>query len=205
MTRSTSALIVQKPDGSIESAGGEVLHFSRTRFVEDIVRNGHCFMCGADPATTAFNGEHVIPDWILREFNLHDRRITLPNGQVDSLWTVEGFRGVRRRRSRVQPRGISCRETESNGHVACATTDFKSVASTSSAIPASSLEVLPRRAGDRAYRPEHVALRDMWWTRLCSRAWPTCEVGRPAALGSSCKATLARWGRSFHRWRDERT
>jgi hypothetical protein len=36
-------------------------------------------MCGGSPTKAHFNDEHVIPDWILRRYNLHNRVITLPN------------------------------------------------------------------------------------------------------------------------------
>lgn len=40
-----------------------------------------CFICGAAPAEREFNNEHVIPRWILKEHNLFDASLTLPNGQ----------------------------------------------------------------------------------------------------------------------------
>jgi len=49
------------------------------RFKRDIVEGDCCFICGAAPGTKHFNGEHILPDWILRKFRLHDRKITLPN------------------------------------------------------------------------------------------------------------------------------
>jgi hypothetical protein len=43
------------------------------------VAEGHCcFICGAAPAAVPFNDEHVVPDWVLRRFRLHDKRIVLP-------------------------------------------------------------------------------------------------------------------------------
>ncbi len=39
-----------------------------------------CFICGAQPGSKVFNDEHVIPEWVLRKFNLFNRTITLPNG-----------------------------------------------------------------------------------------------------------------------------
>jgi hypothetical protein len=37
------------------------------------------FSRGAKPGTKEFNNEHVIPEWVLRDRDLHLRTITLPN------------------------------------------------------------------------------------------------------------------------------
>jgi hypothetical protein len=59
---------------------GKVLFYGADRFLRDIV-NGHCcFICGALPGSVMFNDEHVIPDWILRRFRLHDKRIVVSGG-----------------------------------------------------------------------------------------------------------------------------
>ena len=67
-------------DGSVEDDAGNVLFFSKDRFVDDICLGCCCFICGAEPGSKPFNDEHVIPEWVLRKFNLFDRAITLPNG-----------------------------------------------------------------------------------------------------------------------------
>ncbi len=59
---------------------GKVLYFSLESFIKHIAQGDACFICGADPTRVAFNNEHVIPDWILSRYNLHSRRVTLPNG-----------------------------------------------------------------------------------------------------------------------------
>jgi hypothetical protein len=66
-------------DGSVVNENGDIVFFTIERFVRDICDGNKCFICGADPAITAFNDEHVIPDWIQRKYNLHSRTITLPN------------------------------------------------------------------------------------------------------------------------------
>jgi hypothetical protein len=68
------------PDGSIEDHTGKVLFFSKDRFVADICLGGCCFICGAKPGSKVFNDEHVIPEWVLRKFDLFDRTLNLPNG-----------------------------------------------------------------------------------------------------------------------------
>jgi hypothetical protein len=66
-------------DGSVLSSDDRVIFFSFDRFIADIVRGNCCFICGARPGTVPFNDEHILPDWILRKFGLHDKTITLPN------------------------------------------------------------------------------------------------------------------------------
>lgn len=67
-------------DKSVIDSRGKIVFFSLNRFLEDIVQGNKCFICGASPQAVPFNDEHVVPDWILRRFNLHGRLITLPNG-----------------------------------------------------------------------------------------------------------------------------
>jgi hypothetical protein len=73
------ALLVAKPDGSIELPSGEVVFFSLDRFVNEIVVGDACFMCGGSGVARPFTNEHIIPRWVLREFELFERRVTLPN------------------------------------------------------------------------------------------------------------------------------
>jgi len=67
-------------DQSIEDEQGRVLFYSADRFLRDVAEGNCCFICGAAPGSVPFNDEHVVPDWILRRFRLHDKRITLPGG-----------------------------------------------------------------------------------------------------------------------------
>jgi hypothetical protein len=55
--------------------------------VQDICLGNCCFLCGARPETRTFNNEHVIPRWLLRRYDLFDKQITLPNGQVHTYGT----------------------------------------------------------------------------------------------------------------------
>lgn len=59
---------------------GKILFFGLEHFLADIAKGSCCFICGAYPESKEFNDEHIIPDWILRKFNLHSKFITLPNG-----------------------------------------------------------------------------------------------------------------------------
>jgi hypothetical protein len=49
------------------------------RFKREIVEGISCFICGCSPEGKDFNHEHVIPDWVLREFELQNDQISLPN------------------------------------------------------------------------------------------------------------------------------
>ena len=66
-------------DEDIIGSDGRILHFSLERFKRDIVEGNCCFICGASPSAKTFNDEHVIPDWILKKYNLYSQSITLPN------------------------------------------------------------------------------------------------------------------------------
>jgi hypothetical protein len=66
-------------DGSVEDSQGKVLFFGLERFIEQIVKGSNCFICGAGPEDVVFNDEHVIPDWLLRRFQLQSRTLTIPN------------------------------------------------------------------------------------------------------------------------------
>lgn len=67
------------PDGSVLDREGRIIFFSVQRFISDIANGDCCFICGAQRGAVLFSDEHVIPDWILRRFGLHDRRIEIPN------------------------------------------------------------------------------------------------------------------------------
>jgi len=69
-------------DGSVVAPDGNVVFFSVARFKRDICEGDCCFVCGASPGEHPFNDEHVIPEWLLREFNLFSRVVTLPNGET---------------------------------------------------------------------------------------------------------------------------
>jgi hypothetical protein len=66
-------------DGSFVASDGRVVFVSAERFERDICVGGGCFICGAARDTRPFNDEHIIPEWVLRRFDLFDKKITLPN------------------------------------------------------------------------------------------------------------------------------
>lgn len=75
---------IKSTDGSLLSPDGVVLYFSKERFVKDICKGDCCFICGAAPESREFNNEHVLPRWILRQYQLFQRKIILPNGTTFS-------------------------------------------------------------------------------------------------------------------------
>lgn len=66
-------------EGNYRDIDGNVIFFSFERFKDDICKKGHCFVCGAPPSR-AFNNEHVFPDWLIRHSGIHDKELTLING-----------------------------------------------------------------------------------------------------------------------------
>ena len=70
------------PDGTILSSDNRILYFSWDRFKSDICEGTCCFICGMPKNGNEFNDEHILPNWILRKFDLHRQSITLPNGQT---------------------------------------------------------------------------------------------------------------------------
>lgn len=66
-------------DGSFVDAQGKVIFFSTERFVNDICLGDCCFICGAKPGEKEFNDEHILPEWLLRRYDLFSKTITLPN------------------------------------------------------------------------------------------------------------------------------
>ncbi|KYG73114.1 hypothetical protein [Roseivirga echinicomitans] len=64
---------------TIISIDGRILFFELNHFLRDIVKGDCCFICGASPKDKQFNDEHVIPDWLLKRFKLHDKKIILHN------------------------------------------------------------------------------------------------------------------------------
>ena len=68
-------------DGSVVDQEGRLIFCSPARFVADICEGDHCFICGRSKREVDFNREHVLPDWMLHQFNLHRSTMTLPNSE----------------------------------------------------------------------------------------------------------------------------
>ncbi len=66
-------------DGSIINETDDFIFVSIERFIQDVCLGDACFLCAQVIDTSSKNREHVIPDWILRKYKLHDKKINLPN------------------------------------------------------------------------------------------------------------------------------
>lgn len=73
-------MAVENESKTFRLSDGTILFFGYDDFISEIIKGDCCFICGANPESKEFNNEHIIPQWILRRFNLFDKRITLPNG-----------------------------------------------------------------------------------------------------------------------------
>lgn len=77
------------PAQTFRNDEGDILLFSWDDFVEKICLGDCCFICGAEPGSKKFNGEHIIPNWVLHRFNLHQKDVTLPNGNRHKYGTYK--------------------------------------------------------------------------------------------------------------------
>ncbi|UFW90469.1 hypothetical protein BjapCC829_18805 [Bradyrhizobium barranii] len=66
-------------EDTITDEDGNIVYFGIERFVRDICLGDCCFICGARPDSAPFNDEHILPQWVLRRYDLHARMIHLPN------------------------------------------------------------------------------------------------------------------------------
>jgi hypothetical protein len=66
-------------DGSVFDKNGKLLFLSTEKFIDYIVNGDCCLICGCENQATSFNEEHVLPQWILRNYNLSSKSVTLPN------------------------------------------------------------------------------------------------------------------------------
>lgn len=70
---------IKKTSKSIYDSAGKIIYFSYQDFLEKIVIGHCCFICGAEPNSKPFSGEHIIPKWILKHYGDKDSFIILPN------------------------------------------------------------------------------------------------------------------------------
>ncbi len=66
------------PDDSIINDEGDLVYISVERFLREICEGNNCFLCGKS-YEEGRTKEHIIPNWVLRKFGLHDKLVTLPN------------------------------------------------------------------------------------------------------------------------------
>jgi hypothetical protein len=67
-------------NGNIVDAKGKVTFVSITAFVSDVCSSNICFLCTKALNSQNQNKEHIIPNWILKRFDLHNETVNLPNG-----------------------------------------------------------------------------------------------------------------------------
>lgn len=67
-------------DGSLVDGEGRIIFVSLKRFQEKVCEGSVCFLCADESA--CITREHVIPDWILKRFELYDKAMRLPNGTL---------------------------------------------------------------------------------------------------------------------------
>lgn len=77
-------MFIKTKDGSVLNGKRKILYFSLERFVNDICEGNYCFICGTSPVESVFNDEHILPQWILKKYNLYAKSITLPNESLFS-------------------------------------------------------------------------------------------------------------------------
>lgn len=70
---------IKTEDGSILDENGNYVFISKEKFVADICIGSACFLCGQNKSPDAINDEHILPNWLLKKYALHNQTISLPN------------------------------------------------------------------------------------------------------------------------------
>lgn len=71
-------------DGTIINENGTIIEFSKEKLLSEIIYGECCLICGAHPNSRSFNREHILPNWILKKYNLFNTSIGLPNQKKKS-------------------------------------------------------------------------------------------------------------------------
>jgi len=71
---------MEKESATIIDDDGKIIFFNTDDFYDRIVKGNDCFICGASKGSKKFNDEHILPDWLLKKYQLHSKKITLANG-----------------------------------------------------------------------------------------------------------------------------
>lgn len=68
----------------VSNSHEKVIYYPLDDFVDEIINVDSCFICGTrrDSGEKKFNDEHIIPQWLLRRFDLFNEKIRLPNNQL---------------------------------------------------------------------------------------------------------------------------
>lgn len=83
-------LIDNRSNSVIDSQSKKVIRYNYDHFIQCIVKEHNCFICGEPSTSKPFNNEHVIPNWILRSYGTSKSFMVLPNGTsiLHSQYTV---------------------------------------------------------------------------------------------------------------------
>lgn len=76
-------------DGSVHDHSGRLLFCSVDRFLANVCQGQHCFICDRTGREVVFNKEHILPDWLLKQFGLHGGSVTLPNRELHHYGTYK--------------------------------------------------------------------------------------------------------------------
>ena len=74
-------------DGSVHDRNGRLMYCSAERFVTNVCEGDYCFICDRSEREVEFNREHILPNWLLRQFGLHRGSVTLPNRELHGYGT----------------------------------------------------------------------------------------------------------------------
>lgn len=72
--------VLRHKDGTILDLKGRELFLGLDRFKALVKDSSRCFLCGVHEDIKPFNDEHVIPDWIQRNYSLRNKSIQISNG-----------------------------------------------------------------------------------------------------------------------------
>lgn len=67
-------------NGNLVDATGKMTFVSVKAFESEVCNSDVCILCTKVLESGNHNKEHVIPNWILKKFNLHNETVNLPNG-----------------------------------------------------------------------------------------------------------------------------
>lgn len=76
-------------DGSVYDRNGRLLFCSADRFVANVCEGQHCFICDRTEHEVNFNQEHILPNWLLKQFSLHRGSVSLPNLKLHGYGTYK--------------------------------------------------------------------------------------------------------------------
>jgi hypothetical protein len=67
-------------DGTVMDARGNVVVFSAERFMKDVIAGNACFLCGVAPTARPFKNLLVLPEWLLKRYDLAAKTVQTARG-----------------------------------------------------------------------------------------------------------------------------